>query len=106
MKVISFGGPVTVMPEAGGLRPSFTDINAVGVSDSTGYIPMDPPGVDIFEDETDAILNIEQAQREQLALQSEGLLTPAFGETVTDFIKRRSRELNEATRAAPTDEVC
>ena len=81
---------------------------------SIGYIPMDPKDMDIFatldddddDNATGAADTLEQARREQLAIQSEGLLTPAFGESLQAFIKRRSKELNEATRERPFDEVC
>jgi hypothetical protein len=77
-------------------------------ADSGGFIPMDPPGVDMFELEPDDEAepdSIVRFQREQLALQSEGLLTPAFGESIPDFVRRRAKELNQATSERPFDEV-
>ncbi len=97
--VVSFSGPVS--------QALATHLPGGEPGDTLGYIPMDPAGIDIFaqEEEVSGSANIDHGLKEQLALQSEGLLAPAFGESVADFVLRRVKELNAATRDHPKDEV-
>jgi hypothetical protein len=105
--VIAFTG--TTEPSRGNGPIYSTALDAMAWSESSGFIPMDPPGVDVCECEAEDDAaepdSIVKFQREQLALQSEGLLTPAFGESVAEFVRRRAKELNQATSDRPFDEV-
>lgn len=96
-KVVSFGAPAGTVSAPGARDPD------AGI----GYLPLDPPGVFVVEaeEEEDGGEGQERARREQLAIQAEGALTPAFGESLPQFVQRRTRELNEATRERPKDEA-